>query len=127
MTPSLAFGKPFDLKVAGCFSPDTALLGDTRWMATETGSVSDILNMPDEIAAWRLASALRAGVTISGVRADSIPLANEGLAFLPSLPSDYILLLRDRTKYQYKWLEHYSPVPAEYRILGSLSPVPPNF
>ena len=39
-------------------------------------------------------------------------MANQGLAFLPALPSDYILLLRDRTKYQYKWLEHGSPVPA---------------
>ena len=68
MTPSLAFGNPFDLKVAGCFPPDSALLGDTRWLATETRSVADILNIPDEIAAWRLASALRAGVTISACR-----------------------------------------------------------
>lgn len=113
MTRSPSFGSHFDLAVAQCFYADAWLLMGSRWLTEEAGSVvAEVGDVPDEIAAWRFASLMRAGVTISGMRADSLPLADKHLSALSALPSDCRLLLINDPGYESEWLERDAPVPA---------------
>lgn len=113
MVRSLPFGKHLDLKVAGCFHADAELLRGSQWLPYEAVSLADdVGEVPDEIAAWRLASLIRAGVTISQVRVDNLPTADKHLADLSALPSDCRMLLINDSEYQYEWLERDVPVPA---------------
>ena len=128
VAPPLPSGKCFDLEVAGCFYPDIQLLAGSPWMTDEGRShVGTVGSIPDEIAAWRLASLVRAGVTISGLRVDSLPLANKNLSTLPALPSDCELLLIDSKPYDTRWVMRDTPVPAGhvFKVAESLRrPVP---
>ncbi len=113
MARSLSFGKHFNLEFAGCFYADAQLLRGSRWLAHgRVSHLHDVGNVPDEIAAWRLASLMKAGVTISGVRIDSLPTVDKHLAVLSTLPSDCRLLMTNKSEYEYRWLKRNTPVPA---------------
>lgn len=107
---SLPFGKHFDLEALGCFPPDAQLFVGSRWLPKATGSPPTYVSeLPDEIAIWRLASLLRGGLTISGMRVDLLPAADPYLAGVLALPSDHRLLtIANRDE----WLERNVPVPA---------------
>lgn len=109
----LSFGKHLDLAIAGCSQVDGQLLRGSRWLADEIGSdLDEVRDIPDEIAAWRFAALMRAGITISGARVDDIPLVDNEIPVLSALPSDYLLLVIDDSTYPYQWLDRDLPVPA---------------